>query len=189
MPSLLQPASVLCGLFASCLLLTGVASKGETPNREIERALRVVSVDFAFDGGSLGIEFEDASSKGSLLRLIVPGSLIREKLGVPEKEPLMIFRTQDAKSERLKPEQLNSLTKRLMLWEDKAKVHAAVTATLLAIQAGNEMKCFDYEAVEALEAGEWMTLFHAPPQADPEEDPFGNFESAGEALDIDEDPF
>ena len=136
--------------------------------------MRAVSVDFFFDGGSLAIEFEDAKRKISYLKLIIPGSMLRQKLGVSDDEPLLIHSYQGKKSRRVTPQQLQSLTARLMQWEEEPKLHSAITSTLLAIQSGYELKCYGADAVEALETGEWMKLFQDQPSADADKDPFGD---------------
>lgn len=120
----------------------------------------VVSVSFAFDGGSLVFELK-SESKNFLLLVVHPNSYIRQRLG---KDANLLV----SKSKRFEPSETKIVTKEAesalinsMFEASEADnpLHKATLAYLLAKSYGRQPILWDSDAIEALEKGDWLACF------------------------------
>ena len=148
--------------FFLCLLLIFLGSESFAQEvGDLTGPFVAKSVDFVFDGGSIEFRFRNLHETQLTLVLVNPESSFSKRV----KHPYRILATsqprfEPTEAESLSKEKLEQVLRLLVSSSDKAGLHSSVCGILLAINAGFEPINWGADAVEAIEDGRWLSIFH-----------------------------
>ena len=135
----------------------------------------ITDIDFAFDGGSILFEVTSSDGDTSFALAVNPRSPLTQQLDVGIPLLLCSNRSFDAKStHQVSRDEFTKLLRSLIADQTKSKLTSHSTGVLLAIALGMKIVVWGNDAVDAIEKGEWRSVFQASVRVSPRrgEDPF-----------------
>lgn len=133
---------------------------------------QVISVDHAFDGGSLLVEI-DVKGEAHYLLIVSPDSPIYRR--VNSRSMAMFWssdkRFQEKERRVFAREDLKRLVSAIVR-SKMGKLNGSVASVLLGIHAGLKIHVWGSEAVELISNGNWLLLFSEGSDDEEEDNPF-----------------